>query len=72
MLTGVQGKDLLQMCVLGPFRWIDSVGLVGVAMQGLLADGDSYEDLTFEGVAKDAVRYADALLAELAKGKDSE
>jgi hypothetical protein len=39
--------------------------LAGMAMQGLLANSD--RDADFEGYAKDSVRFADALIAELEK-----
>lgn len=40
-----------------------------MAMQGLLANAE--RDAEAEGFARDAVRSADALLAELAKGGES-
>lgn len=39
-----------------------------MAMQGILADGFSDELNSAKNIARRAVNYADALLAELAKG----
>lgn len=40
-----------------------------MAMQGLFADMTKQDEYTFQDVALDAVQAADALLAELEKGK---
>lgn len=38
-----------------------------LALQGILASPNGYNDVSFEGAARDAVAHADSLLEELAK-----
>jgi hypothetical protein len=39
----------------------------GLALQGLLASPKGYNDVTYEGAARDAVVHADALIERLAR-----